>query len=194
VDEHDSTSSSNPFPSLSPDLQIAFAQRLETARAIFLRLLLGFSQKEFYDRKGASFRRFRVMEERGVIDHRHLYALPSLCRSLARTTVVLLEGLGAIDTRLVHELQRLTLGPQFRGSRNTDLGKEAVALVRNLSRTLLDESVISTANEREIRLRNAAGRAVVLRFGADPDVSISEEVSGSFRHRTAIEVQVGTDA
>jgi len=160
----------------------------------YYRLLYGFSQKEFYDRAGANFRGFKPMEERGVVPRGYGDRLPALCRSLIETGALLLDGIGPVTQQDVHDLQLLTIGPQFRGSRNTDLGKEAVGLVFNLIKGFIRDDYLRTVTDTEIGIENASGRTVRIRFAADPDIAITEIVGQNELRRVAIEVKGGTDA
>lgn len=157
------------------------------------RLLYGFSQKEFYQRREAPFRSFAPMEERGTIPADRESDIPALCASLIETGGLLAAGLEHLNQALVHDLQLLTLGPLFRGSRNTDLGKTAVGLVFNLIRGLIHSGYIDQVTENEIRITNASGRVVRIRFSSDPDIAISESTGTTERSRVAIEVKGGTD-
>jgi hypothetical protein len=159
----------------------------------YYRLLYGFSQKEFYNRRAAPFAPFAAMEMRGVIPRDRDGDLSDLCRSLIETGTLLIEGFDQVNATMVHELQLLTVGPLFRGSRNTDLGKAAVGLVFNLIRSMILPSAIQELNEQEIRITNAAGRLVRIRFSSDPDIAVSEFVGRTERRRLAIEVKGGTD-
>jgi hypothetical protein len=133
------------------------------------------------------------MEEIGVIKPELDTMLPDLCRSLIETGALLVAGLDHLNQGVVHELQLLTLGPLFRGSRNTDLGKAAVGLVFNLIKSLIHTQYVEHVTDREIRLVNAAGRKVRIRFSTDPDIAISELTGQTERRKIAIEVKGGTD-
>ena len=159
----------------------------------YYRLLYGFSQKEFYNRQGAPFRAFAAMEESGVIPAERVAEVPNLCRSLVETGALLVDGLDRLDREVVHELQLLTIGPLFRGSRNTDLGMAAVGLVFNLIKGLIHADYIQSVSDQEIRITNSAGRTVRMRFSSDPDIAISESSGATERRRVAIEVKGGTD-
>lgn len=159
----------------------------------YYRLLYGFSQKKFYNRREAPFRRFLAMEERGVIRAEQDDELPALCRGLIETASFLIDGLDQLDTRVVHELQLLTVGPLFRGSRNTDLGKAAVGLVFNLIKGVIQPRYVEHIADQEIRLTNASGRTVRIKFSADPDIAVSEFTGETERRKVAIEVKGGTD-
>jgi hypothetical protein len=160
----------------------------------YYRLLLGYSQKEFYDRTGAPCKGLKSMEERGVIPSKFRDHLKTLCTELIRASVQLLRSLDVPSLSLVNELQILTLGPLFRGSRNTDLGKEAVGLMFNLVKSLIPETYVEAASDTEISIVNASGRQVRIRFRADPDIAITEMTGSTFRNRVAVEVKGGTDA
>ena len=159
----------------------------------YYRLLYGISQKEIYNRHGAPFGPFAAMEVRGVIPKAREADIPDLCMSLIETGAHLVEGLERLDPAIVHELQLLTVGPQFRGSRNTDLGKEAVGLVFNLIKSFIATDYIESVSEQEIRITNSAGRTVRIRFSADPNIAVSETTCRTERRRVAIEVKGGTD-
>jgi len=160
----------------------------------YYRLLLGYSQKEFYDRTGAPCKGFKSMEERGVISDQLSHRLRDLCPQLIGAMTQLLQSLDAPTLDLVNELQILTLGPQFRGSTNTDLGKQAVGLMYNLIKSIIPERYLGHVSETAISIVNASGRTVDIRFGADPDIAISEQSGDSNRNRVAVEVKGGTDA
>lgn len=159
----------------------------------YYRLLYGVSQEEFYNCRDAPFRPFVAMEERGVVPRQRENDLPDLCRSLIETGALLIKGLGRLDTVTVHELQLLTVGPQFRGSRNTDLGTAAVGLVFNLIKSVIAPNYIESVTDQEIRLVNSADRTVRIRFSADPGIAISEITGKTDRKRVSIEVDGGTD-
>jgi len=59
----------------------------------YYRLLLGFSQKEFYG-KQYGFGPMKSMEEKGSIPLRQQDALPELCKTLCRSSEYLIEGVG----------------------------------------------------------------------------------------------------
>lgn len=160
----------------------------------YYRLLYGFSQKEFYNRRNAPFRPFASMEETGVIPRQRQDEIPDLCRSLIETAALLVSGVDRLDHHVVHELQLLTVGPQLRGSRNTDLGKSAVGLVFNLIKSVIAPEYLETVSDQEIRLVNSAKRTFRIRFSVDPDIAVSEVTGRTERRRVAIEVKGGTDA
>src|SRR4030042_6289631 len=79
----------------------------------YYRLLYGLSQKEFYRIPNMS--QFRRLEERNLISHEIISILPILCKSLARTAKLMIEGIDDFNLNTIRDLQLLTLGAQLRG-------------------------------------------------------------------------------
>jgi hypothetical protein len=155
----------------------------------YYRLLYGLSQKEFY--KG-SFARFRSMEMDNVLTADNLARLRTLCESLAETAAVLVTGIQPASQKTIHELQLLTLGPQFRGSQNVAIGKGATKKVFDLIRGLVRDH-IESSTDRVITLKNAAGRIVQISFASDPDITIIEMLPSEAMPNTSIEIKGGGD-
>ncbi len=160
----------------------------------YYRLLLGFSQKEFYTRKfGASG--FRSMEIKGILTKKNADALPDLCRSLIKSASSLIAGIGVdrISKEILDDLTLLTVGPQLRGGANV---KKGVAGIIDVFQTIHDivENATNSSSASKIEITNAAGRIVLIEFSPDPDIVIREEFSkGKYRNIIAIEVKGGTD-
>ena len=158
----------------------------------YYRLLLGFSQKEFYS-KSYGFNRFKSMEEKGIITPFQETSLEPLCKVICQSSEYLLERVAKLSKSAVHELTLLTLGPQLRGGVLNIFGTRATEKVFDLIKTIVDPTIVSS-NPRMIHLRNAAGRMVRVEFASDPDICIREELpSGSFRNLVAIEIKGGRD-
>jgi len=158
----------------------------------YYRLLLGFSQKEFYRVSGLA--PFKVLEERGRIPDKRRADVPALCRALADCAGKLLDGVGALDRQSIHEMTLLTLGPQLRGSFLNLKGQRAVQQVFELIRSIVPEGKRPAGFQPVIRFPNAAGREITIVFGGDPDVSVREELDGgSVRKILAIEIKGGSD-
>ena len=156
----------------------------------YYRLLYGFSQKEFYKGKRAGFKR---VEDPGIISPHIAPRLPALCRGLILAGKGLLDGIDKFSPQISHDLQLLTLGPQFRGSRNTRLGQAATKTVFDLIKTVLGKYVIA-ADDKSMTVRNAARREVMVAFSSDPDIQLTEELSsGNVRPIVSIEIKGGTD-
>ena len=159
----------------------------------YYRLLLGFSQKAFYSAPGIG--RFRSMEERGALTQGQETKLCALCSALAAASAVLLEGIGArrITRELLDDLALLTVGPQLRGGYNVRAGTAGILRVFGAISTIVAHAAAST-DPQLIELKNAAQRRIFIRFGADPDIRIREEMApGVFRNIVAIEVKAGVD-
>lgn len=159
----------------------------------YYRLLLGFSQKAFYSAPGIS--RFSSMEERGALTQAQETRLGALCSALAAASAVLLEGIGArrITRELLDDLALLTVGPQLRGGYNVRAGTAGILRVFGAISTIVAHATAST-DPQLIELKNAAQRRIFIRFGADPDIRIQEEMApGVFRNIVAIEVKAGVD-
>lgn len=157
----------------------------------YYRLLLGLSQKEVYNK--GPFGRFRILEEEGRIPEAMRPRIPALCRSLARTAELLVEGIDELSPANVHDLQLLTLGPQLRGSRNTSIGSAATAEVYELIHGIV-QPFIHEETPRTIQIKNASGRMVSIEFFSDPDISIKEVLESRIRPLVSVEIKGGTDA
>ena len=81
----------------------------------YYRLILGFSQKEFYQK--SKLGRFDVMESRGRIPERLQEEIVPLCLALAQRASELIRDMGVkkLTLDLLDDLSLLTLGPQLRG-------------------------------------------------------------------------------
>lgn len=160
----------------------------------YYRLLLGYSQKEFYE-KDLGLGRFRVLEEKGRLGTVTTRELRELCSALAGAASILLHGLSPmkVSIELLDDLTLLTLGPQLRGGANNQRGAAGIVQVFEIIRGIVSHAVIEL-RERSIRVRNAAGRLVLIEFAADPDIIIREELAEhEYRNVVAIEVKAGTD-
>nr|VFK55049.1 MAG: XcyI restriction endonuclease [Candidatus Kentron sp. TC] len=158
----------------------------------YYRLLLGFSQKEFY---GNRYRlgSFKAMETRGRISSGNENDVTRLCKALCKSGENLVENVDSLSRRQIHELTLLTLGPQLRGGTLNLIGSIATRKVFDLIQSLLSTETV-TRNEQLLEVRNAAGRTVKVEFAADPDICIREELpSGKFRNLVAIEIKGGKD-
>jgi len=158
----------------------------------YYRLLLGFSQKQFYgSRYGLG--PLKPMEDKGRLSKANSALLPELCKALCASADGLLEGVGRLSHGTVHELTLLTLGPQLRGGALNALGSQANRRVFMLISSLLSSAIVEQS-ERYMEIQNAAGRKVKVEFASDPDICIREELpSGRFRNLVAIEIKGGRD-
>jgi len=157
----------------------------------YYRLLLGFSQKEFYNK--GPFGRFKSMEERGEIGQSAMPHLGDLCASLIGSAESLVTALDNLSTDVVKELQLLTLGPQLRGSENTRIGQEATQAVFDLVRSIV-QAYLLDETKRTLILENDSGRSVIVEFASDPDIRISEKLESSVRPLVSVEIKGGADA
>jgi hypothetical protein len=156
----------------------------------YYRLLLGFSQKEFYNR--GPFGRFKSMEETGSVLPRVAEHVPALCRSLVGSAQRLVRALDQVLLDVIRDLQLLTLGPQLRGSENTRVGQRATREVFDLIRELVRDHV-TEETKRTILVRNDAGRMVLIAFSSDPDISIREQLPSGVRPLVSVEIKGGKD-
>jgi hypothetical protein len=154
----------------------------------YYRLLYGFSQKEFYTH--GPFGAFRVLEERDEIPRRLSERVSALCTSLVATGCALVEALTHPSLECAHELQLLTLGPQLRGSRNTNEGQAAMAGVFRFIRALV-EPYATAADATTITLENDSGRTIDIRFGSVCDVRVTERRESGPRGILCIEIKGG---
>ncbi|MEI7731471.1 MAG: XcyI family restriction endonuclease [Verrucomicrobiota bacterium] len=159
----------------------------------YYRLLLGFSQKEFYQK--SKLARFESMEAKGEISSRIKSELEPLCQALIQraSEMASLIGFAKISLQLLDNLTLLTLGPQMRGSRNTQIGKEANQVVFNLIEQVVAHAVRAKQGNL-LELLNASKRKVRIIFGSDPDIRIQEEISSATtKNIVAIEIKGGAD-
>lgn len=158
----------------------------------YYRLLLGHSQKAFYDgRTGTAS--YKCMETSGLLPK--TAPLNELCKELIRGLCLLIQGItvSSISRNLLDDLTLLTLGPQLRGGANVKKGIISIQAVFNLIKKIV-QPAIKQASESELVLKNAAGRQVLIQFASDPDIVIREALDKNhFRNIIAIEVKGGTD-
>lgn len=160
----------------------------------YYRLLLGFSQKEFYTKKfGVSG--FKSMETKGILTNKNKERLYGLCKGLVRSACSLLDGIGIdrVSKELIDDLTLLTVGPQLRGGANVKKGVVGIVDVFEAIHDIVEHAA-TNSTESKIQLTNAADRKVFIEFAPDPDIVIREEMNAkSFRNVIAIEVKGGTD-
>lgn len=159
----------------------------------YYRLLLGFSQKEFYT-STTGLGTFKAMEEHGRLSPRNAQQLPELATALCNAGATLVAGIGHanLNADVLDDLTLLTLGPQFRGSANVARGAAGIRIVFNAIHDIVRHAV-TAATSKQLALRNAAGRTVRIEFAADPDIIITEDMPNDRRKIVAIEVKAGTD-
>ena len=160
----------------------------------YYRLLLGFSQKEFYTKKfGISG--FKSMEVKGTLTSRSKERLADLCRSMVDSACALLDGIGIdrVSKELLDDLTLLTVGPQLRGGANVKKGVAGIIDVFEAIHNIVEHAA-TKSTQSSIQIINAAGRKVSIEFAPDPDIVICEEMNTtSIRKLIAIEVKGGTD-
>lgn len=160
----------------------------------YYRLLLGYSQKEFYtSATGAGI--FKSMEEKGRLSQKQRDALSGLCGALNLNAKYMLENFitDMIDSAFFDQLTLLTLGPQLRGGANVQRGTSAITQIFDVVLQIVKSEVTST-DSHHIELINKSGRTVSIQFAADPDIVIREELApGNFKNLVAIEVKGGQD-
>ena len=160
----------------------------------YYRLLLGYSQKEFYE-KNSGLGIFRMMEVKGRTTARQLSRLNDLCAALNDGANYLLTALSEemVNTPFFDQLTILTLGPQFRGGANVKRGTASINDVFNIIHQIV-QKYVHTSTSRRIELTNTSGRRIIIQFAADPDIVIREELAPNhFKNLTAIEVKGGQD-
>ncbi len=153
----------------------------------YYRLLLGFSQKEFYNK--GPFGRFFNLEKKGIISNSAQPEVKALCRSLIGSAEHLVDGIDPLSIGIIRDLQVLTLGPQLRGGKNTRLGQEATQAVYALIEGVVSP-YLQEKSKKAMQIRNDSGRTVAIRFSGDPDVEISDDL----RVMLSIEIKGGADA
>lgn len=160
----------------------------------YYRLLLGFSQKEFYTTKfGVSG--FKSMEVKGILTDRNKDRLPDLCVGMVGSACALLDGIGVdrVSKELLDDLTLLTVGPQLRGGANVKKGVAGIVDVFEAIHEIVEHAATESTSG-QIQITNAADRKVFIEFAPDPDIVIREEMNASsIRNVIAIEVKGGTD-
>ena len=159
----------------------------------YYRLLLGYSQKEFYHK--SKLGRFEILEAKGEIPGRLTGELECLCRALIERASEMLNEIGfeKLTLELLDDLSLLTLGPQLRGSLNTRIGKIANRAVFEIIQHIVAHAIHS-ATESRLVLIIASRRKVIITFSSDPDISIFEEISPKkLKNVVAIEIKGGAD-
>jgi hypothetical protein len=160
----------------------------------YYRLLYGYSQKLFY-MAATGMGRFRKMEDRGAIPPKSVDDLWPMCTHLGSIGGMLLAGVGptSISADFLDDLTLLTVGPQWRGSANVDIGTEGIDIAFGIIREIV-KAAIAVEAPRRLDVKNAANRNVVIEIAADPDITIQEVMtSGALRQLIAIEVKGGRD-
>jgi len=162
----------------------------------YYRLLMGYSQKEFYG-SGNKFgvAHFKSMEDNGRPTSRVLADLPDLCAAFCQSASAILAGIGAmrVSKELLDDLTLLTYGPQLRGGANNRRGSAGTLQVFAIIKDIVALATTKVSGTT-IQVNNAAGRRVMIEFSPDPDIVIREELAPqSFRNVVAIEVKAGTD-
>ena len=160
----------------------------------YYRLLLGFSQKEFYKPKfGVSG--FKSMEMKGILTFRNSNRLEELCEGMISSAASLVDGINTnrLSKQLLDDLTLLTVGPQLRGGANVERGIAGIVSVFRVIHDIVEHAAVN-ATASKIELVNAAGRSVLIEFLPDPDIVIREKMNGkSYRNIIAVEVKAGTD-
>ncbi|MEM9103755.1 MAG: XcyI family restriction endonuclease, partial [Pseudomonadota bacterium] len=160
----------------------------------YYRLLLGFSQKEFYTTKfGVSG--FKSMEVKGILTDKNANWLEDLCKALVSSAASLVDGIGAdrLSKQLLDDLTLLTVGPQLRGGANVKKGIVGIVSVFQSIHDIVEHAAVNSTASK-IELINAADRHVLIEFASDPDIVIREQMNGdTYRNIIAVEVKAGTD-
>lgn len=160
----------------------------------YYRLLLGYSQKEFYT-AATGVSAFKALESDGRLSPKASGHLQTLCAALNEAASQLLVGIGTdlISRALLDDLTLLTYGPQLRGGANVRRGDDATLKVFQIIHGIVKKAVVSLEGNR-IEVRNAARRGVLIEFAADPDLIIRERMAkGGYRNVIAMEIKGGRD-
>lgn len=162
----------------------------------YYRLLMGYSQKEFYGTdKGFGAGCFKSMEEKGRINKRAEPLIKELCHAFSESASALLRGLEELELtkNLLDDLTLLTVGPQLRGGANNNVGKLGTVQVFNVIKRIVEHAA-EEISKNYIKINSPSGRKFFIRFAADPDIVIQEEMSPEhLRNVVAIEIKGGTD-
>jgi hypothetical protein len=162
----------------------------------YYRLLMGYSQKEFYGGdKGFGVGYFKSMEEKGKASKVAAANLPALCTAFCEAASALLQGVGPLrlNRELLDDLTLLTVGPQLRGGANNQRGTAGIVQVFEIIREIVAHAT-ADVSESTIEINSATGRPFLIAFAPDPDIIIREEMAHQhYRNVVAIEIKSGTD-
>ena len=163
----------------------------------YYRLLMGYSQKDFYGTdKGFCAGRFRTMETKGIISKKSLGEIHALCAAFCNVASALLKGIDVkplrLNRELLDDLTLLTVGPQLRGGANNKRGSAGVYEVFELIREIVAHAAIEVESNL-IKIKTAAGPICLIEFAPDPDIVIRTEMGDDYRNVIAIEIKSGTD-
>ncbi|MCP1381901.1 XcyI family restriction endonuclease [Runella salmonicolor] len=156
----------------------------------YYRLLLGFSQKEFYSK--GPFGIFKLMEEKGKLSPKSSQLLNGLCVSLIASAAEFVVQFEEFNLLIISELQILTVGPQLRGSINNEYGQIATQKTFGIIKDLVSKYILSST-PTSIKIKNDSGRIVTIKFSSDPDIEIIEELQSGSRGLISIEIKGGKD-
>ncbi|MDX1969465.1 MAG: XcyI family restriction endonuclease, partial [Planctomycetaceae bacterium] len=126
----------------------------------YYRLLLGYSQKEFYS-SSTGLLRFRRCETAGTLPRGTDESVDELCRCLVGAATFLCRGVGyrQLTLPLLDSLTLLTLGPQLRGGANVRRGVDAIRQVMEVIEQIVRPYVVKSS-QSSFQLRNATDRLV----------------------------------
>lgn len=156
----------------------------------YYRLLLGISQKEFYNK--GPFGAFKRLEEQGIISQKIRSQIEPLCISLIGTAEIMIDEIDDLSLTTIRDLQILTLGPQLRGGLNTEFGKNATDKIFKLLKCLVSP-YLKSETDRALIIENDSNRIVTIEFSSDPDISIIEKIGSTNRPLVSIEIKGGKD-
>jgi hypothetical protein len=156
----------------------------------YYRLLLGISQKEFYNK--GPFGAFKRLEEKGIISQKIRSQIEPLCISLIGTAEIMIDEIDDLSLTTIRDLQILTLGPQLRGGLNTEFGKNATDKIFKLLKSLVSP-YLKSETDRALIIENDSNRIVTIEFSSDPDISIIEKIGSTNRPLVSIEIKSGKD-
>lgn len=163
----------------------------------YYRLLMGYSQKEFYSKKdGCGAGKLKSMEAKGSISKDVRLLIPDLCKAFCISASFLLKEIEPLDIKhdLLDNLALLTVGPQLRGGYNNVLGQAGIVRVFEIIKKIVKHAIVKES-DKEMEIKSAAGRTFWIKFSSDPDIIILEQMSPKqIRNVVAIEVKSGTDA
>jgi len=154
----------------------------------YYRLLYGISQKEF-SKKYSHYHSYEVNKGNKAMAREDAIALTKLLIPIGESLV---SGIDEVSKVIAHELQLLTLGPQLRGGRNTELGKAATERTFALIKSLVHDYITSSSNNA-ITIKNSIGRKIEIQFASDPDIVIVESLESGANRIVSIEIKGGTD-
>jgi hypothetical protein len=158
----------------------------------YYRLLLGVSQKRFYNAATGMSPFFRL-EEGALLTAQLQRDLPEFCAAMCEPiSELVLQADSSLEVRDIEDLQLLTLGSYYYGSLNNKIGQAATQGVFAAISEIVEQYVVSQG-QRELHLDLRNGRHISIIVASDPDMRIVDVSGSNLNPIVSIEIKGGAD-